>query len=134
MVEKWKKSRPTASRPLEAWAREFCDLRGAAAHGRPDPGDRLVWSEHNHLAFASLLFPLAFKLIAAQRGWFRLSDIDSARVEMIESYLMHDHFSAETPDDDKHPWADLDLEVLIRCSANRIYARREPSEQGDGRD
>jgi hypothetical protein len=34
LEQRWKDARPKATRPLDAWAREFCDLRGGAAHGQ----------------------------------------------------------------------------------------------------
>src|SRR5258708_33892794 len=43
LARRWRERWPKAKRPIEAWARDFCDVRGAAAHGKPNKADRFVW-------------------------------------------------------------------------------------------
>jgi len=123
LESRWKEARPKAARPLEAWAREFCDLRGGAAHGQKRGGGRFVWSEQAHLAFASILFPLLVKYTVAKSGAFALPERDQVELERIEDYLMHDPFAApykdETEDEDPHPW-------------NRVFARVQSEILGRG--
>jgi hypothetical protein len=84
MIARWKKARPNTSRPLEAWALEFCDLRGGAAHGKFRGGERFVWSEQAHLAFGSLLFPLLAKRILVRAGFLQLNERDDIELDFRE--------------------------------------------------
>ncbi|MGH7584176.1 MAG: hypothetical protein ACREL5_13220, partial [Gemmatimonadales bacterium] len=107
LEQRWREARPRASRPLEAWAREFCDVRGSAAHGQRRSGERFLWSENGHLAFASILFPLALKQ-RVQGPAYPLRERDAVELERIEDYLMYDPFAGQDPVN--HPW-------------NRVYGR-----------
>lgn len=107
LEQHWREARPKASGPLEAWAREFCAVRGGAAHGQRRGGERFVWSEKSHLAFASILFPLALKQ-RAQGSAYPLRERDAVELERIEDYLMYDPFAGQDPVN--HPW-------------NRVYER-----------
>lgn len=108
LEQRWREARPNASRPLEAWAREFCDARGGAAHGQKRGGERFVWSEQAHLAFASILLPLLVKQ-RLQGPSFPVPERDALELERIEDYLMYDPFSVADPM--QHPW-------------NRVYDER----------
>jgi hypothetical protein len=94
LQRKWRTKFPRATRPIEAWAREFCDLRGGAAHGRRRGGDRFIWSERAHLAFASILFPLLVKQQLARDGFMEIQERDAVHLDLIEDYLMHNPFAA----------------------------------------
>jgi hypothetical protein len=118
---RWTSARPKATRPLEAWAREFCDMRGGAAHGQKRGGTRFVWSEDAHLAFASILFPLLVKHKISQNGPSALPERDAVELEYIEDYLMHDPFAHQAGSQDEehqHPWnnvySKVQSEVLER--------------------
>ena len=138
MAVRWVSARPKAARPLEAWAREFCDLRGGAAHGRKRGGDRFVWSEHAHLAFAAILFPLVVKHQLSQDGYLVIEQRDAIEFEWIEAYLMHDPFDP-APEGRRrqpyeHPWSRIYSdgvlgEVLRRRIAGSIdsIGKRDPS-------
>lgn len=109
MKEVWELCRPRARRPLDAWAREFCALRGASAHGQQRSGRHFAWEPHVHLAFSSLLFPLAFKKLLAREGLFEIDAYDQARLKSIEQYLMHDPFRFDWKERDaSHPWSEID--------------------------
>lgn len=105
VAQRWKDARPKALRPLEAWAREFCDLRGGAAHGQKRGGARFVWSEEAHLAFASILFPLLIKR-RLQDSIYALRERDAVEIESVEDYLMYDPFQGRDPEvqEADHPW------------------------------
>ncbi len=106
LAQRWKDARPKATRPLEAWAREFCDVRGGAAHGKPRDGSRFVWSEEAHLAFTSILFPLLIKQRLANEGFLTIKERDALELAWIEDYLMHDPFAPRPRDDNhEHPWS-----------------------------
>jgi hypothetical protein len=107
LEQRWKEERPKAGRPLEAWAREFCDLRGGAAHGQKRGGARFVWSEDAHLAFASILFPLVVKHGLAKNCGYTLDEEDEVALARIEDYLMHDPFASQpetVEEEHQHPW------------------------------
>ena len=109
MKEVWELCRPRASRPLDAWAREFCAIRGASAHGQQRSGRHFAWEPHVHLAFSSLLFPLAFKKVLAREGLLEMDTYDEARLNSIEQYLMHDPFKFDCEEGNAwHPWAEID--------------------------
>lgn len=126
LAQRWRDARPTASRPLEAWAREFCDLRGGAAHGKKRGGDRFVWSDDAHLAFAAILFPLLFKQQLAKQGHLVLDERDVIELNLVENYLMFDPFAAmDRHQVHEHPWSafytqDVLGEVLRRGLLERL--------------
>lgn len=118
----WEKANPKASRPLEAWAREFCDMRGTSAHGRARTASRFVWAAHTHLAFASFLFPLLFKKVAADAGFFTLDDYDVERLRRIDAYLLHDPFTFDwMAEDATHPWVEIDSVALVDARFRHSY-------------
>lgn len=129
--ERWEKARPKAPRPIQAWAREFCDRRGVAAHGAKKGGDRFVWSEAAHLAFGAILFPLVFKKIAAAHGKFVMSDLDRERLRRADAFILHDPFApipvdeGDEDDDRSHPWADIELEARMRTWRFELRAADE---------
>ncbi len=118
----WRAKYRHASRWLHAWAQEFCARRGAAAHGSRG-GDHFVWSETAHLAFASVLFPLLLKQLAANSGRYRLAQEDAARLKHIDAYLPHDPMLPYGPDPSsfrrKHPWAALEQAIRMRAAGAR---------------
>lgn len=113
--KKWQTKFPKAARPLEAWGREFCDLRGGAAHGQRRGGDRFIWSERAHLAFASILFPLLVKQRLAGDGFMELQERDAVHLELIEAYLMHNPFIARRRKRPprEHPWRRIYSERIL---------------------
>jgi hypothetical protein len=116
----WKKKLPKAARPLEAWAREFCDVRGAAAHGKPKTAARFIWSPRMHLAFASILFPLLFKKVLATKGFMKLDDFDVERLKRIDAYVLHSPFDFDwSVPDATHPWVEIDCQAFV-CSKIRL--------------
>jgi hypothetical protein len=124
LAERWRKRWPRAKRPLEAWARDFCDLRGAAAHGARDAAERFVWNAHTHLAFASIFFPLAFKKRLADDGVLALDAGDRVQIQGIEELLMVDPFTPEAfEDEDSHPWAEFQFHASFQARAERIWRK-----------
>ena len=109
LLRSWKTARPHEERPLRAWAREFCDIRGAAAHGQTTTALRFVWSENTHLAFASILFPLLLKKVLADENLLSLDTYDIERLLRIDDYILHDPFTSASPTAaDENPWSKLD--------------------------
>lgn len=134
LADAWKQKFQHAARPLDAWAREFCQVRGQSAHGLSRDASRFVWSISSHLAFASMLFPLAVKKTLADAGYFELSDGDAQRIRQIDAYVLHDPFDfdfAKESEDNKHPWCELDsegvLRALIEQTMRDVMARKGPS-------
>lgn len=122
----WQKARPKATRPLEAWAREFCDVRGASAHGKPRAAPRFVWTVHTHLAFASLLFPLVFKNLAADDGLLKIDDYDVERLRRIDAYLLHDPFAFDwMAEDATYPWHEIDIQALVQARSRHFYPEKK---------
>jgi hypothetical protein len=110
----WEAARANSSRPLIAWAKEFCDRRGVAAHGNSNTSDRFVWSERSHLAFASLLFPLLFKKTLSDAGNYKISEYDKNRLRKIDQYVLNNPFSEQSSnrrEPQNHPWAAIDRET-----------------------
>jgi hypothetical protein len=137
MAESWSKARPKAVRPLEAWAREFCDWRGGAAHGKLRGGERYAWSEMAHLAFASILFPLLVhqELVRAEK--MVEDERKTVELEFVEDYLMHDPFASTSRDGDGiHAWSSVYSGRVVREILRRELRRivdREVEIQQPGR-
>ncbi|HSF22681.1 MAG TPA: hypothetical protein VLE20_00530 [Blastocatellia bacterium] len=126
----WLERRRT-DRLLEAWAREFCDLRGSAAHGKDRGGARFVWSPYSHLAFTSLLFPLLLKQRLATDGFLQLKERDAIELEMIEAYLTHEPMARPTEEArHEHPWERIYSEGVLGMMMHR-HLKRELSDLWD---
>lgn len=121
---------PKDGRLLTAWGREFCALRGVSAHGQKGQS-RLIWDEHRHLAYASILFPLVLKRVLAEKGHYTLSEYDESHLGRIENYLEYDPFpradgerhSEPARDQKPHPWDDLFLKA--RRAVTSMALRRQ---------
>jgi hypothetical protein len=101
-------------RPLIAWAKEFCDFRGYAAHGNSTYTDRFVWSVQSHLAFASFLFPLLIKQKLSKTSHYQISEYDMNRLRNIDEYILHNPFQNEGERQSSaqiHPWAEIDTKI-----------------------
>lgn len=107
------------TRPLLAWAREFCAVRGISAHGVS--GTQFVWGDHQHLAFFAIFFPLLLKLILADEGFFTLDSGDHEHLRHIEQYLMHDPFARGADGEEPHPWVDIATHARMTVWAERLY-------------
>jgi hypothetical protein len=122
LKDAWQKRFPNAKRPLESWALEFCDLRGASAHGTARKAQRFVWKPHTHLAFTSMLFPLLVKKQLSSAGHWSSTDVDIERLRRIESYLMHDACAHDpVRSAESNPWTELDSEAMFASAARRIW-------------
>jgi hypothetical protein len=130
LQEAWRTRFPNAPRPLNAWAQEFCDIRGAAAHGKDRKAPRFVWKAHTHLAFVSVLFPLLVKKQLADSDHWTMTAFDVAKLRRIESYLMHDPFIHDhLESDESNPWSELDMQVRFDTYAHKFYgaqSREQP--------
>lgn len=124
LAARWIQAFPRSHRLYQAWAREFCSRRGAAAHGSRK-GDHFVWSEAAHLAFASFLFPLILKKLAAEQGLYTISDEDLERLSRIDEYLAHEPMGFREDDAQEfptqHPWREIDLDIRMRSISRRMY-------------
>ena len=103
--ETWMQRWQHQTRPLLAWAKDFCAVRGTSAHGMSRMPS--VWGNHQHLAFIAILFPLLLKVVLANDGLLEMDDIDIEHLRRIEQYLMHDPFDHDWDEDNPHPWADV---------------------------
>ncbi|HMH29063.1 MAG TPA: hypothetical protein VK580_10785 [Steroidobacteraceae bacterium] len=122
LEEAWRTRFPNAPRPLNAWAQEFCDIRGAAAHGKDRKAPRFIWKAHTHLAFVSVLFPLLVKKQLADSGHWTMTAFDVAKLRRIDSYLMYDPFTHDRlASEDSNPWSELDMQVLFAVNAHKFY-------------
>jgi hypothetical protein len=114
MTQRWRKRWGDVPL-LDAWARDFCDVRGAAAHGkRRHP--RFVWPAQTHLAFVSIFFPLAVKQHLANASLLTLNVADREQLAHIEELLIVDPFSPEVLElshRSSHPWSDLYHQALF---------------------
>lgn len=93
----WKIRWQGHTRPLIAWAREFCAIRGLSAHGKRGGVAGFVWSIEAHLAFASFLFPLLAKKFLSDHGVMVISRRDSARLSYIDDYIGPDPYLWQRP-------------------------------------
>ena len=124
---KWLERRPEAQSLLDEWARDFCKIRGASAHGNNRAKMPNAWSQAAHLAFASILFPLVFKILAQNSGKYSLIDEDLTRISVLERYLAHDPFGAVESNiaSEKHPWQVIDNEIALAIIARRLWSNLE---------
>ncbi len=122
LSQTWLEIRKKSPRLLDAWAREFCDMRGSSAHGKERGGTRFVWSTEAHLSFAGILFPLLVKLRLAREGFLQMNEKDEAESQMIEAYLTHDPMAPLLDDGSRreHPW-----ELVYSSGVRREVMRRE---------
>jgi hypothetical protein len=117
----WASASPKATRPLMAWARDLCKLRGAAAHGKSVRHERFRWSPEAHLAFASVLFPLLVRHRLRCTGALPDDAFERARLKYIEHLLVPELFASQG--DEEHPWSRFEL----RCRSAELeeHLRRE---------
>lgn len=134
LARRWRKRLPNA-RAIEAWARDFCVVRGMSAHGRQRATrGASILPAISHLAFAALLFPLLVKKTLADAGRFKMDDRDAERLRAIDHYLMHNPF-AKRNRRDNHPWSEVETNTIIAASAAKFYptmlkALEKPAAQG----
>ncbi|MCW5887655.1 MAG: hypothetical protein KIT07_05985 [Anaerolineales bacterium] len=120
MLEKWEKQWQHETRPLFAWAKEFCASRGVSAHGQARK--TFVWKAHQHLAFAALLFPLLLKKVLADDRLFELSEYDIEQLRYLDHYLAHDPFDHDRLSDVTHPWVEITSHARMRIHAKQLYS------------
>lgn len=132
--ERWRARWPGAKSLLEAWARDFCDLRGSYAHGRRGAADRFVWQRRQHLAFSAVFFPLLLKKHLADECGFRPAERDIELLKRIEGLLVCDPFAGDPSgglgDPSKefvHPWEKVQERVSSVLLERRIREAWENS-------
>ena len=89
----WKAAWPKSLRPFDAWLADFCSARNASAHGNSSHAKSRksqVWSNRNHLMFASWLVPLLVKKALARSGLYRLTEEDEDFLSGFELFLTED--------------------------------------------
>jgi len=127
------------SRLLDAWASEFCAVRGQSAHGQDRSGGKFVWSAEAHLAFASMLFPLLVKQRIAKVEPMPQDERSAVELAMIEDYLCCDRMApASNESRVSHPWAVVYSEKVsgecLRRTLEREWDRQNqapPTEPGE---
>jgi hypothetical protein len=119
----WRQRWPNSKRLLDAWAREFCAIRGSAAHGKQRDVP-MIWSHYAHLAFAAVLFPLLMKQSLAQQGFLNIEFRDAAELEILESYIAFDPFDPKIPQSGlgEHPWSLLYTDQVMVDAVERSLA------------
>lgn len=128
LLQKWRSTWPKCTRPVLAWAREFCALRGISAHGSRKSQQHFVWTEASHLAFASMLFPLLFKQVVADAGRYILGETDRERLSRIDQYVLHDPMTFDEDDYETHtphPWASIDDDARMAELGRLAYEALE---------
>lgn len=82
----------TVQTPLQMWVDDFCAARNANAHGTTSTSTHrpLVWSIHNHLMFASWLFPFMVKKVLEDAGAYQLSDDERESRAQLEHFFAYD--------------------------------------------
>ncbi|MCY1381870.1 hypothetical protein D9M69_698300 [compost metagenome] len=77
------------------------------------------------MAFASFLFPLILKKLAAEQGLYTISDEDLERLSRIDEYLAHEPMGFREDDAQEfptqHPWREIDLDIRMRSISRRMY-------------
>ena len=121
-LSRWK---PTADRLLLAWASDFCTLRGESAHG--STGAPVLWNAKKHMAFCAIFFPLAVKLVLAERKLLTLSQDDLALLDRVEDYLLHDPFESTDKDEFVSAWSEVHSRIRMSVIAQKLYGRAKPS-------
>ncbi|PTT91047.1 hypothetical protein DBR42_04650 [Pelomonas sp. HMWF004] len=107
----WMQKNPTDGRLLAAWVGDFCNVRNSAAHGNGQRGGgHLIWSHHQHLAFASILFPLVVKKVLANRGVLTPTARDKDEFSHVEDYLAFEPFGPEVRAN-QAPWVEVDSRI-----------------------
>jgi hypothetical protein len=140
-LSRWVDRYPRSGRPLLAWLQEFCLWRDVLAHGQTREAHLPIWLEGEHLAFASMLFPLTIKVKLCKHGALNLEPFDKMRLANIERRLVCNPWRVqrEIQDDPTHPWTEDDSNDRMRLVAFDIEAQMksildrqdEDSEQAD---
>lgn len=122
LLDKWKARWPDETRPLHAWAKDFCAVRGTSAHGQSRERTHFVWQDHQHLAFLALLFPLLVKKVLADEGRMQLDAFDLERLRRLDSFLASDPFFHDWRNHKtSHPWEAISSRALIASRAHLFY-------------
>lgn len=120
----WRKRWPknNISRPLDAWVNDFCDARNSAAHGSRNGHEAPVWHIHNHLLFASWLFPLIVKGLLASAGLYHLTDEDIVLRCGFEVFFAHDVLACLDKSNPEINWTRVERELLFPIFAKTIFS------------
>lgn len=118
-MARWGKSKGL----IDAWSREFCALRGVAAHGAERANSKFVWPIKAHLAFASVLLPLAIKKALADDGCYSLKEKDILQIEHLDQYVSYDPFEARSGEPmSKNPWSMIEENIQMIRLSKRLYS------------
>lgn len=115
LVAKWNNRWQDESRLLDAWAKDFCAVRGTSAHGVARPN--FVWSDRDHLAFVAIFFPLLVKKVLADDKLLTLGLTDAEHLRRIEMYLAHEPFDFSWKPYERHPWAEVQSSAGMAVTA-----------------
>jgi hypothetical protein len=98
--------RKYASRPLAGWLFDLCTLRGNVGHGhRAEKYKRQWWKTQTHLVLASIIFPLAVKLVLQRAKKLTLTEEDERRIGWIDHLLKERDLYATVAGNPDEPWA-----------------------------
>ncbi|GIW70824.1 MAG: hypothetical protein KatS3mg102_0366 [Planctomycetota bacterium] len=68
------------------WMREFYRIRGDFAHGKLNTAQPMVWNPLEHLALASIAFPLVVKCLLKKAGRYEFTDDDNVQIDAFEKF------------------------------------------------
>lgn len=119
LAAEWKTHWPKAMNLLNAWAKDFCAVRGTSAHGAKKRD--FVWANHQHLAFVAIFFPLLVKKVLADDGIMTMADVDVENLRRIQAYLVHDPFDFDWYSDATHPWVQASSLAKMTVLAKKLY-------------
>ncbi|VWD09221.1 hypothetical protein BLA18109_05106 [Burkholderia lata] len=119
IATKWNSRWPKSPNLLSAWAKDFCAVRGASAHGAAKRD--FVWSRRQHLVFVAIFFPLLVKKVLTDSGLLTMNEADVEKMCRIEEYLSHDPFDFNWHSGMTHPWSEIGSAARIGVLAKKLY-------------
>jgi hypothetical protein len=73
-----------------AWMMDLCAFRGSVGHGHPLDSYPPHWSARSHLLLASVIFPLAVKLVLQKAGSYARTEEDRKWLFYMDYLLAED--------------------------------------------
>lgn len=69
------------------WMADFRTLRGNLAHGNTHDAYASIWTVHEHMLLAALVFPLVVKALLVDAGTYTLTQDDKVLIEATENLM-----------------------------------------------
>lgn len=116
------KGKRNITRPLDAWINDFCDARNAAAHGSRSFHDAPIWQIHNHLMFASWIFPLMVKGLLVAVGLYHFTDDEVALRRGFEEFFAHDVAACFDKNNPELMWTRVERSLLFQVFIKTVFS------------